>query len=138
MMASALTIRKKRFVGLRIKFVVLFVVAAIVIIVSSTCIAWQLERTRAERQMYERASQQAQQMDSVWGFLERNQDQFVKNDDGSYRIYCVVAAKSISRDYTLNTDTVLRYTNAVTRKNADRPDAYELSAIERLRADNSL
>ena len=122
-------------VGLHAKFAVLFVVIVIVLLVIS--VAWSVttQREQAEQQMLETAQVLALEVDAVWEFMENNQNQFVKNDDGTYKLYCVVVAKSISRMFTLASDYTVHYTNTTTRKIDDAPDAYEQEALAALNAD---
>jgi signal transduction histidine kinase len=80
--------------------------------------------------MLEEAETLALTMDSVWEFIEINQNKIILDEKGNYTLYCVTAAKSISRLFTYESDYVIRYTNTTTRKGIDTPDEFELKALE--------
>ena len=54
-------------------------------------------------------------MDAVWTFFETNQHQFKTDERGNYELYCVVAAKSVSKFFTAETD----YTIDVYKRQSD-------------------
>lgn len=120
------------------KFAVLF--AAVIVLVLGFNVGWRqhTQQEQTEREMLEKAQVLAHEMDAVWDFMERNQNQFKTDADGHYTLYCVVAAKSISRSFTGKTDYIIHYTNTQTRKKADSPDAFELEALAALKADRGL
>lgn len=123
--------------SLRLKFAVLF--CGIVAIVLTGSLAWVsfVQQQQAEREMLETTQVLARQMDAVWDFMELNQEEFITDEDGEQTLYCVVAAKAVSRIFTENSDYVIHYTNTTTRKKHDSPDAFEAKALEVLKGDPS-
>lgn len=119
-------------VGLRTKFIVLFAVVAIVSLPVSLVWIDHAQKDRAESEMLEKAQILTQEMDAVWEFMEVNQHRMKSAADMGYAtddLYCVVAAKSVSKSFTLNTDYVIHYTNLETRQIADAPDEFETRAL---------
>lgn len=128
-----------RFVSLRFKFAVLFIAVTVVLLVLN--IAWRsyVQQEQAEREMLEATQVLATEMDAVWDFMEINQTQFKRHEDGTYNLYCVVAAKAVARIFTTQSDGfIIHYTNLTTRKPDDAPDDFEKKALERLMADPEL
>ncbi len=126
-------------VGLKAKFAVLFVATAVVLLVGNAFWRDSVQHSQVEREMLEAARMLATEMDAVWDFLEINQGQFVRNEDGTYNVYCVVAAKVVAQKFTNNSGgVVIHYTNIETRKPTDAPDDYELEALYALRDDPDL
>jgi len=129
---------KVRKSNLFIKTSVLIVSVALFMLVAGIVWIQQQQRAQSEREMLETTRVLAKEMDSVWTFMERNQSQFKLGRDGTYNLYCVVAVKSISMDFTRNSGYTIRYTNTETRKPTDSPDAFEQQALSALKADTSL
>lgn len=128
-----------RFVSLKVKFAVLFVLVAVLLLCFNT--AWRLhvQNEQAEREMLETTQVLATEMDAIWDFMEINQSQFTKKEDGTYSLYCVVAAKVVAKLFTSKSDgVVVHYTNLHTRKDDDTPDGFEVRALEALHADPEL
>lgn len=127
----------KRF-SLHMKFAVLF--TAVIVTLLAANVGWNsyVQERRAEREMLETAQVLARQMDAVWDFMEINQGQFKEGEDGTQSLYCVTAAKAVSRIFTENSDYVIHYTNSTTRKPFDAPDAFELEALDALKRDGDL
>jgi signal transduction histidine kinase len=127
-------------ISLRIKFAVLFVAVTLALLVGNFIWRSYILQEQAEHEMLETTQILAQEMDAIWDFMEINQTQFVRHADGTYNLYCVVAAKAVSRIFTTNNtdDFIIHYTNLTTRKPDDAPDAYETKAIEALHADPEL
>ncbi|MEG2025997.1 MAG: DUF3365 domain-containing protein [Gordonibacter sp.] len=116
-------------VSLRLKFAVLFVV--VIAAVLGVSIIWSTftQQKQAEKEMLEKAQILAQEMDAVWTFFETNQHQFKTDEDGNYELYCVIAAKSVGKFFTSETDYIIHYTNLTTRRASDVPDGFELEAL---------
>lgn len=133
-MGKGIVIRRA---NLYVKFAVLF--AAVIIVLLGFNVVWRqhTQHEQTERELLEKAQVLAAEMDAVWDFMERNQNQFKTDEDGNYTLYCVVAAKSISRSFTAETDYIIHYTNTTTRRKADAPDEFEIEALEALKADPS-
>lgn len=116
-------------IGLWVKFSVLLVsVLAVSLWISSTIFTNYQER-QAEEEMLEKAQLLSREVDAVWNFFEINQESFVKDKDGNYRLYCVIAAKAVSMFFTLDSDYSIHYTNTETRRPFDAPDEFELEAL---------
>ena len=129
----------RRKVGLKAKFAVLFVAMAGALLMGNGFWRDSVQHSQVEREMLEAARMLAVEMDAVWDFLEINQGQFVRNADGTYNVYCVVAAKVVAQKFTNNSGgVVIHYTNIETRKPTDAPDDYELEALYALRDDPGL
>lgn len=124
-------------VSLRVKFMGMFVVVMLVLFAANYAWRSHVLYAQAEHEMLETTQVLASEMDAVWDFMENSQDQFVKKSDGTYNLYCVVAAKAVSRLFTTNNerDFVIHYTNTETRKADDAPDEFELEALEVLKSD---
>ncbi len=128
-----------RFVSLKVKFAVLFVLVAVVLLCFNTVWRLHVQNEQAEREMLETTQVLATEMNAVWDFMEINQTQFVKKEDGTYSLYCVVAAKVVAKLFTSKSDgVVVHYTNLHTRKDDDTPDEFEVKALEALHADPEL
>ncbi|MDR1184888.1 MAG: DUF3365 domain-containing protein, partial [Coriobacteriales bacterium] len=127
-------------ISLRVKFAVLFVAVALVLLVGNFFWRSYILEAQAEREMLQSTKVLAEEMDAIWDFMEINQGQFVRHADGTYNLYCVVAAKAVSRIFTTNNadDYIIHYTNLTTRKPDDAPDAFEIRALEALYAEPEL
>lgn len=125
-------------INLYTKFAILFVGIVAVSLTVGTAWIRQSQEAQVEREMLETTRVLAQEMDAVWEFMETNQSQFKLGSDGTYNLYCVVAAKAVSRIFTRDSDYVIHYTNTTTRKPDDAPDDFELEALEALKSDPSL
>lgn len=124
-------------IGLKAKFATLFIAVAVVLLAVNAAWRDSVQQNQVEREMYESAHMLATEMDAVWDFMEINQSQFVKNEDGTYNVYCVVAAKVVARKFTTASDgIIIHYTNIETRRPSDAPDEFELEALRALQ-DNS-
>ena len=125
-------------VNLPTKFAVLFVV--IIAILLSANVAWSSysQRQQAQREMLETAQILALEMDAIWDFMEINQEKFIRDEDGNYDLYCVVAAKAVSKMFTRNSNYTIHYTNTSTRKDDDAPDDFELEALTALKENPNL
>lgn len=103
------------------------------VMVAALCVSgfWSAfsQQEQAQKEMLEKAQILAQEMDAVWTFFETNQHQFKTDENGNYELYCVIAAKAVSKFFTSETDYVIRYTNLTTRRKADAPDAFETEAM---------
>lgn len=130
-----------RSVSLKLKFSVLF--AAIVLVALPLFAAWNqhVQNERARNEMLEKAQILTQEMDAVWRFMEVNQDRMKSAEDMGYAtddLYCVIAAKSVSKLFTVETDYVIHYTNLETRRVSDSPDEFETAALTALHQDPEL
>lgn len=127
-----------RRISLRLKFGVLFVIVTAAVLGVSG--AWSMfsQESQAEKEMLEKAQILTQEMDAVWTFFETNQHQFKTDENGNYELYCVIAAKSVSKFFTSETDYSIHYTNITTRRASDAPDVFETEALTAFIADSSL
>jgi signal transduction histidine kinase len=127
-------------ISLRVKFAALFIVVALVLLVGNFFWRSHTLQMQAEHEMLQTTQVLAEEMDAIWDFMEINQGQFVRYEDGTYNLYCVVAAKAVSRIFTTNNvdDFIIHYTNLTTRKPDDTPDEFEVKALEALHADPGL
>ncbi len=106
----------------------MYVVVALIILISSFLWSSNSQRQQAAASMLEEAETLALAMDSVWEFIEINQNKIILDQNNNYALYCVTAAKSISRLFTYESEYVIRYTNTTTRKDIDTPDTFERTA----------
>lgn len=126
-----------RKVGLKAKFAVLFIATAVVLLAVNAVWRDSVQHDQVEREMLESARMLATEMNAVWDFMEVNQSQFIRNEDGTYNVYCVVAAKVVAQKFTNSSGgIIIHYTNIETRKKTDAPDEYELEALYALRDDS--
>lgn len=125
-------------VGLRLKFAVLFIMVVTVVLGAAGLWSALSQQKQAEKEMLEKAQVLAQEMDAVWTFFETNQHQFKTDERGNYELYCVVAAKSVSKFFTAETDYTIHYTNVTTRRQSDAPDEFEAAALDAFLADPTL
>lgn len=117
-------------ISLRLKFAVLFIVVTTTVLGAYSIWSYSSQQKQAESEMREKAQILAQEMGAVWTFFQTNQHQFVKDEQGNYELYCVIAAKSVSKFFTSETDYKIHYTNVTTRRASDAPDAFEKEALE--------
>ena len=115
--------------GLGIKFSILIILTMLLMFAAYFFWTSEAERAQAEKEMLEKAQILSLEMDAVWDFFEANQHSFAKDADGNYVLYCVIAAKAVSKFFTNETDYVIHYTNMNTRKPADAPDEFEVQAL---------
>lgn len=116
--------------SLRFKFAVLFVVVIVAALGLASYWSVRSQQEQSEKEMLEKAQVLAQEMDAVWTFFETNQHQFKTDENGNYELYCVIAAKSVSKFFTAETNYLIHYTNVTTRRAADAPDEFEQEALE--------
>lgn len=116
-------------ISLTVKFAVFFV--GLVAVLLGIFGLWNAsaQQKQAELEMHEKAQILTIEMDAVWQFFETNQEQFVKDENGNYTLYCVIAAKSVSKFFTADTDYAMHYTNLTTRRASDAPDKFETEAL---------
>jgi signal transduction histidine kinase len=125
-------------VSLRSKFAVLFILVVTVALGAASVFSAVSQQRQAEKEMLEKAQVLAQETDAVWAFFETNQHQFKTDDQGNYELYCVIAAKSVSKFFTSETNYVIHYTNVTTRRASDAPDEFETEALQAFMADPTL
>ncbi|MDR1088251.1 MAG: DUF3365 domain-containing protein [Coriobacteriales bacterium] len=120
--------------SLRLKLTVLLIGAIVVML--GIFVSWNTvaQRSQAEREMLEKAQILSDEMDAVWKFFEVNQHQFEVDKDGNEGLYCVIAAKAVSKFFTEDTNYIIHYTNLSTRRPADTPDAFEVDALQAMHA----
>jgi signal transduction histidine kinase len=124
--------------GFKVRYAVLLV--AVTAALLAAIVLWRnlVQHEQIEHEMFETTQVLATEMDAVWDFMEYNQAQFKRHEDGTYNLYCVVAAKAVAKLFTQKSgDFTIHYTNLTTRKPDDAPDAFELEALEALQADPS-
>jgi signal transduction histidine kinase len=124
--------------GLRLKFIVLL--TSVIVVMLGVFVLWSnnAQQAQAEREMLEKAQILSREMDAVWEFFEVNQHQFNVGENGSDELYCVIAAKAVSKFFTEDSDYVIHYTNLTTRRPSDAPDEFETSALNALHANRDL
>lgn len=113
----------------------------LVVMVADTFLSSAIQERQAEGEALEKAQVLAQEMRATWDFIDMNQDQINRNEDGSLRtkaLVCVVAAKSVSTLFTDNTDYEIHFVQDPPRLKRSTPDDFEKSALEAFRADSEL
>lgn len=117
------------------------VYALVVLVCCALVTAWRygVQHEQIEHEMHETTQVLATETSAIWTFMERNQGQFLRNEDGTYNLYCVVAAKAVAKIFTDRSDDfIIHYTNVTTRKKDDAPDEFEQEALGALLDDPSL
>ncbi|MDR0501394.1 MAG: DUF3365 domain-containing protein [Coriobacteriales bacterium] len=133
------SLAKKLLRQLRLRSMILPAVMAALLLVVITIWRSYVQHEQIEREMLETTQVLGTEMSAVWDFMERNQIQFVRHEDGTYNLYCVVAAKAVAKIFTNKSDDfVIRYTNISTRKPDDAPDEFEARALNALASDPQL
>ncbi|MEC4273613.1 DUF3365 domain-containing protein [Adlercreutzia sp. R25] len=90
------------------------------------------QRIASEEKVLGEARLLAEQMAAAWDYVDTAQNAINYNSDGRYDfkgVYCSVAGKSIARNFSQNTDCVVRYTRENPRTGPDAPDAFEAEAL---------
>lgn len=139
-MVPSSTTRGFRF-GIRFKMAAF--IAALLVLVMAVDSFWNLnlQSQQAEKEAFEKAQVLAAEMGAAWDFVDINQNTLNRNEDGTFRsknLVCVVAAKSISMLFTLETDYSIRFTAHNPRQKANAPDEFEHAALEAFEADPDL
>lgn len=95
---------------------------------------WSVSTHRSEVEA--RALLEAQtlnaEMESVWDYINAQQDVINYDFDGTYHfrgVYCTVAAKGVAQRFMGKTDVIVRYVRDNPRSGTDWPDAFEAQAI---------
>lgn len=127
--------------GIRFKFAVF--IGAFIVALMAVDALWniQLQRQQAENEAREKAEVLADEMHAMWDFVDINQNTINRTEEGGFRtkaLVCVVAAKSVSTLFTMNTDYEIRYTSPTPRQKANAPDEFEQRAFEAFEANSEL
>ncbi len=121
-------------IGLRLKFIILLIGIVAVMLVVNIFSTQNMQLRQAEAEMLEKAQILSQELDAFWTFMEINETRINTDSDGEEDfkgLYCVVAAKSVCMLFSTETDYKIQYTNLKTRRKADAPDEFEITALER-------
>lgn len=125
---------KKRFrhsIRLRMAIVIGTIIA--VVMIADAFLSTAIQQRQAENEALEKAQILAEEMRATWDFVDNNQDQINRNDDGTFRskaLVCVVAAKSVSTLFTENTDYVIHFVQESPRLKRSTPDEFEQAAFD--------
>ena len=125
---------KKRFrhsILLRMAIVIGTIIA--VVMIADAFLSTAIQQRQAENEALEKAQVLAEEMRATWDFVDNNQDQINRNDDGTFRskaLVCVVAAKSVSTLFTENTDYVIHFVQESPRLKRSTPDEFEQAAFD--------
>lgn len=125
---------KKRFrhsIRLRMAIVIGTIIA--VVMIADAFLSTAIQQRQAENEALEKAQVLAEEMRATWDFVDNNQDQINRNDDGTFRskaLVCVVAAKSVSTLFTENTDYVIHFVQESPRLKRSTPDEFEQTAFD--------
>lgn len=125
---------KKRFrhsIRLRMAIVIGTIIA--VVMIADAFLSTAIQQRQAENEALEKAQVLAEEMRATWDFVDNNQDQINRNDDGTFRskaLVCVVAAKSVSTLFTENTDYVIHFVQESPRLKRSTPDEFEQAAFD--------
>lgn len=123
-----------------IRFKIAVSIGVIMVALMAVDILWNLslQNAQAENEAREKAEVLASEMRAAWDFVDMNQDVINRAEDGTFRtkhLVCVVAAKSISMLFTMETDYSIRFTNDTPRQAANAPDEFEQEALAAFNAD---
>lgn len=80
------------------------------------------------------------EMESVWDYINSQQDIINYDYDGTYHfrgIYCTVAAKDVAQRFMGKTDVIVRYVRDNPRSGTDVPDEFESRAIAAWHSDGT-
>lgn len=125
---------KKRFrhsIRLRMAIVIGTIIA--VVMIADAFLSTAIQQRQAENEALEKAQVLAEEMRATWDFVDNNQDQINRNDDGTFRskaLVCVVAAKSVSTLFTENTDYAIHFVQESPRLKRSTPDEFEQTAFD--------
>lgn len=110
------------------------VISIVIALVLLAYVPWSV--ARHTNQVRERTLAEARtlnaEMESVWDYVNAQQDIINYDLDGSYHfrgVYCTVAAKGVAQRFMGKTDYVVRYVRENPRSGTDYPDEYEAQAI---------
>lgn len=104
-----------------------------VVMIADAFLSTAIQQRQAENEALEKAQVLAEEMRATWDFVDNNQDQINRNDDGTFRskaLVCVVAAKSVSTLFTENTDYVIHFVQESPRLKRSTPDEFEQAAFD--------
>lgn len=120
----------------KIAVLVLGVVAAFLV----ANVAWESSRGAEleEAELVQQARALSANMESVWEFMNKNQDKINYDSAGNFEfkgLQCSIAGRSVGAFFSRDTDYSVRYVSDTPRNRADEPDAFEQAAIDAFRAD---
>lgn len=118
--------------GIRFKMAAFIAALLVLLMVVDSLWNLNLQSQQAEKEAFEKAQVLAAEMRAAWDFVDINQDTLNRNEDGTFRsknLVCVVAAKSISMLFSLDTDYSIRFTACNPRQKANAPDDFENAAL---------
>lgn len=132
--------RGKR-LGIRFKIAGFIAILLVLLMAADSFWNLELQQQQAEKEAFEKAQVLAAEMRAAWDFVDMNQNTLNRNEDGTFRsknLVCVVAAKSISKLFSLETDYSIRFTAHNPRQKANAPDEFEYAALAAFEADPDL
>ncbi|MEY8459586.1 DUF3365 domain-containing protein [Eggerthellaceae bacterium 24-137] len=120
----------------KIAVLVLGVVAAFLV----ANVVWESSRGAEleEAELVQQARALSANMESVWEFMNKNQDKINYDSAGNFEfkgLQCSIAGRSVGAFFSRDTDYSVRYVSDTPRNRADTPDAFEQEAIDAFRAD---
>lgn len=128
-------------IKLRAKIAVL--VLGIVMVFLCANVLWESARSAEleEAELTQQARALAANMESVWEFMNKNQDKINYDSQGNFEfkgLQCSIAGRSVGAFFSRDTDYVVRYVSDTPRNRADEPDSLEQAALDAFREDSSL
>lgn len=123
----------------KIAVLVLGVVAAFLV----ANVAWESSRRAEleEAELVQQARALSANMESVWEFMNKNQDKINYDSAGNFEfkgLQCSIAGRSVGAFFSRDTNYAVHYVSDTPRNRADEPDAFEQESIELFRADPNL
>ena len=128
-------------IKLRAKIAVL--ILGVVTVFLCANVLWESTRSAEleEAELVQQARALSANMESVWEFMNKNQDKINYDSEGNFEfkgLQCSIAGRSVGAFFSRDTDYNVRYVSDTPRNRADKPDAFELAAIESFRNDSSV
>lgn len=128
-------------IKLRTKIAVL--VLSVVTVFVCANVVWESTRSAQleEAELIQQARALVANMESVWEFMNKNQDKINYDSQGNFEfkgLQCSIAGRSVGAFFSRDTDYKVRYVSDTPRNRADEPDDFEQSAINAFRSDPTL
>lgn len=131
-MAEAVERKRKRLI---VRYVAIMTAIALVSVSLFGVVSYRSQIGQLESQMLAEARVLSLSVKATWDFMDYEQANINTDRDGSYNfkgLYCSLVGKSVGKLFSESTDYqyTLRYTRIDPRNNLDRPDEFELRALE--------
>ena len=131
-MAEVVERKRKKLI---VRYVAIMTAIALVSVSLFGVVSYRSQIGQLESQMLAEARVLSLSVKATWDFMDYEQANINTDRDGSYNfkgLYCSLVGKSVGKLFSESTDYqyTLRYTRIDPRNNLDRPDEFELRALE--------